>query len=217
MSDFETIFRFLYSGTLEVLRLVPICVLISLVLGVLIGIIQSVRVPVINQLISAYVILMCGIPPLLLLLIVFFIGGFEGEVTAAIFALSIYHAAYISEIFRGGIVALPRGQFEAADMIALQFHQKMVYVIIPQVWKSVLPAITGQYIILVKDTALVSAIGVMEILYNARQAMQIVDRPLLIYFLVGCLFFVICFSLERLEVWIQKRMGQSRLGDARAV
>lgn len=205
MAEAEVVFRFLGAGLLEVLWLIPICIVISLILGMIIGVIQTVRLPLINQLISLYLVFMRGAPPLVLLLVVFFVGGFESARVAAIFTLSIYHAAYIAEIFRGGIQALPQGQSEAADTIALRFHQKMIYVIIPQVWRSILPALTGQYIILVKDTALVSAIGVMEILYNARQAMQVVYQPILIYFYVALLFYVLCFSLERLSAFFEKR------------
>lgn len=202
----EVIFHFLGTGLLEVIRLIPICMIISLIGGVLIGVVQSARVPVVHQLISLYLVFMRGVPPLLLLLVVFFVAGFDSARFSAIFTLSIYHAAYIAEIFRGGIKAIPQGQFEAADTLALRFHQKMIYVIIPQVWRAVLPALTGQYIILVKDTALVSAIGVMEILYNARQAMQVVYQPLLIYFLVALLFYILCFSLERLSAFFEKHL-----------
>ena len=205
MAGSEVIFRFLGSGLLEVLWLTPICIIISLILGALLGVIQSVRLPFINQLILLYMVFMRGVPPLVLLLVVFFVAGFESARLAAIFTLSIYHAAYIAEIFRGGIQALPKGQFEAADTLALHFHQKMIHVIIPQVWRTILPALTGQYIILVKDTALVSAIGVMEILYNARQAMQVVYQPVLIYFYVALLFYILCFSLERLSAVFEKR------------
>ncbi|MBA7667180.1 putative glutamine ABC transporter permease protein GlnP [subsurface metagenome] len=214
MSDNEIIFRFLGMGVLEVIRLVPVCIGISLLVGIMLGIAQSIKIPVINQVISIYLVVMRGIPPLVLLLVVFFISGFSEARMAAIFALSIYHTAYISEIIRGGIVALPKGQFETADSLALRFHQKMLYVIIPQVWRSTIPSLTGQYIILVKDTALISAIGVMEILYNARQVMQVVYKPILIYFLVAVLFFVACFSLERLSALLEMRLRRSLLGGA---
>lgn len=207
MTDLIVIFRFLGAGFLEVIRLVPVCVLLSLLIGMVVGIIQFVRIPGIYQLLSVYLIAMRGIPPLVFLLLIFFVGGFESARVAAFMGLSVYHAAYISEIIRGGISSLPKGQFEAADSLALRFHQKMISIIIPQVWRSALPSIVGQYIILVKDTALVSALGVMEILYNARQAMQVVYQPLFIYFLVGFLFFIVCFSLERLSVFLEKRLA----------
>lgn len=206
MADLIIIFRFLGTGFLEVIRLVPLCVLFSLLIGMVVGITQFAKIPGVYQLFSAYLIVMRGIPPLVFLLLIFFVGGFESARVAAFLGLSLYHAAYISEIIRGGISALPQGQFEAADSLALRFHQKMISIVIPQVWRSALPAIVGQYIILVKDTALVSALGVMEILYNARQAMQVVYQPLFIYFLVGFLFFLVCFSLERLSVFLEKRL-----------
>ncbi len=206
MAGYDVIFHFLGTGLIEVIRLVPICVVLSLIAGALIGIVQTVRIPVVNQLISVYLVFMRGVPPLLLLLVVFFVAGFESARLSAVFTLSIYHAAYIAEIFRGGIQAIPLGQFEAADTLALRFHRKMIDVIIPQVWRAILPALTGQYIILIKDTALVSAIGVMEILYNARQAMQVVYKPILIYAIVGLLFYILCFSLERLSAYFERHL-----------
>lgn len=206
MNEYGVIFNFLGTGFLEIIRLIPICIILSLILGSCIGIIQTLKIPVLYQMISCYLIFMRGVPPLLLLLVVFFAAGFDSARITAILMLSIYHAAYVGEIFRGGIQALPRGQFEASDSIALRFHQKMIYVIIPQVWRTILPALTGQYIILIKDTTLVSAIGVMEILYNARQAMQVVYKPMLIYFLVALLFYGLCFSLECLSSYFEKRL-----------
>ncbi|MCG8550558.1 MAG: amino acid ABC transporter permease [Desulfobacterales bacterium] len=205
MNEYHVIFNFLGTGLLEVLYLIPVCILLSLVLGAGIGIFQTLKIPGIYQAVYCYLVFMRGVPPLLFLLMVFFVAGFDSARICAVLTLSLYHAAYVAEIFRGGIQALPKGQFDAADSIALRFHQKMIHVIIPQVWRTILPALTGQYIILIKDTALVSAIGVMEILYNARQAMQVVYKPLLIYFLVALLFYCLCFSLECLSSYFEKR------------
>lgn len=204
--SFVSMIRMLGEGALQTLRLLPFCIAVSLGGGVLLGILQSSKLPVVNQLISLYVLVMRGIPPLIILFLVFFSANLESGVVSAIVALSIYHTAYVTEIVRGGIASIPKGQFEAGKSIALRNARVMYHIIIPQIWRQILPALAGQYIILVKDTALVSVVGVREILWAGRQIMQLTYDPFPIYLLIGVFFYVICTVLEQLSVFAEKRV-----------
>jgi His/Glu/Gln/Arg/opine family amino acid ABC transporter permease subunit len=206
MADIITIVRFLSTGVIALIEVIPASVAISLVLGIIIGILGYLQIPIIRYIVSAYIIAMRGLPPLTLLLLVFFSGSFVSPIVTAIVVLSVYHGAYIAEIVRAGISAIPKGQHEGADSIGLSVIAKMVHVIMPQVWLSIIPSLVGQYIILIKDTTLISAIGVMELLNNARQIMQVVYRPITVYVIVAVFFFVICFFLENLSKHLERRI-----------
>ncbi|ADK80053.1 amino acid ABC transporter permease [Sediminispirochaeta smaragdinae] len=206
MADIITIVKFLSTGVIALIEVIPASVAISLVLGIIIGILGYLQIPIIRYIVSAYIIAMRGLPPLTLLLLVFFSGSFVSPIVTAIVVLSVYHGAYIAEIVRAGISAIPKGQHEGADSIGLSVIAKMVHVIMPQVWLSIIPSLVGQYIILIKDTTLISAIGVMELLNNARQIMQVVYRPITVYVIVAVFFFVICFFLENLSKHLERRI-----------
>lgn len=206
MSDYITIIKFLSSGVYELLKIIPISVVLSLILGTVIGILSYLKIPIIKYILYAYITIMRGVPPLILLLLVFFSGSFGDPIITAIVVLSIYHGAYIAEIVRAGISSIARGQHEAADSIGLSTVSKMVHVVMPQVWLSIIPSLVGQYVILIKDTTLISAIGVLELLNNARQIMQVVYRPISVYVIVAMFFFVICFCLEQLSRYLEKRI-----------
>ena len=173
--DIGTIIKFLSDGLLALLQVIPLSVLFSMVIGILIGAIgfledpgtSSDHFPVYHGHEGAS---SSDIAPAGLLLS----GSFVSPIVTAIVVLSIYHGAYIAEIIRAGIAAIPKGQHEGADSIGLSVVSKMVHVIMPQVWLTIIPSLVGQYVILIKDTTLISAIGVMELLNYARQIMQVV-------------------------------------------
>ncbi|MEM3658551.1 MAG: amino acid ABC transporter permease [Candidatus Hadarchaeum sp.] len=179
-------------GLQETVKLIPLCLLISIAGGVLLGIIRSYRVPIIDQILYLYIIFMRGIPPLIVLYIVFFLARLRSPFLAAIIGLSVYHIAYVSEIVRGGILAVPKGQFEAAKAVALTSVQTMVLVILPQIWYAIVPALAGQFIILIKDTALVSVIGARTILWAGQQIMNLTGKPFVPYLLVGFTYYILC-------------------------
>lgn len=205
---FLDILNTLKKGALETIKILPLCMLFSLITGTILGAIQSKKIPVVKYLINAYIIVMRGIPPLLLMMVFFFALNINVPFFAAIIVLSIYHSGYITEIVRGGIEAIPKGQFEAAESLGLSNFKIMTKVIIPQIWYQVIPALAGQYIILVKDTALISVIGVREILWSGRQLMQLTFKPFQIFFLIGTFFYLICFTLQQISIWAEKSLKQ---------
>jgi len=205
------ILRVLWLGSLETLRIVPLCIIISLIFGIIIGVIRSLRIPIVGQILTVYIVIMRGIPPLVLLFIIFFTLSLGSPLTSAIFCLSLYHTAYVGEIVKGGIQSIPKGQGEAAKALGLNTYQTMRFIMLPQIFYSILPALCGQYIILVKDTAIVSVIGVQEIVWSGRQVMQLVYRPFEIFFLIGMFFFVICYFLARVSAWLESKVKEETI------
>jgi polar amino acid transport system permease protein len=176
----------------------------STIVGLVAATLRTSRLPVGSQIARVYVEIFRGSPLLITLLVVYYgvaYAGYDMNVlVAAIIGISVYHGAYIAEIIRGGIEAVPRGQWEASRILGLSSTQTFTSVILPQTRKLVLPPLVGQYIALIKDTSLAFIIGLAEL---TRQGQSIIDRvgqPVLIYFLVAVIYFIICYPLS---LWVQ--------------
>ncbi|MCR5046993.1 MAG: amino acid ABC transporter permease [Treponema sp.] len=141
-----------------------------------------------------FLLLIRGTPLMLQLICVYFIPGLLFKWTfdrfvAAIIALSVNYAAYFAEIYRGGFESVPQGQREAAKVLGYSKAQTFVFIIIPQVVKRIIPAMGNEVITLVKDTALVQVIGVVELLHVAQSASNRVFSTVPL-FVAGAFYFI---------------------------
>ena len=122
--------------------------------------------------------------------------------TAAIIALAVNYAAYFAEIYRGGFESVPQGQKEAASVLGYSKSQAFVFIIVPQVIKRIMPAMGNEVITLVKDTALVTVIGVVELLHVAKSASNRVFSTVPL-FVAGAFYFImngiVTFAFSRIE------------------
>jgi polar amino acid transport system permease protein len=197
-------FPLLFQGLLMTLLLSVASMIGSTIVGLVAATLRTSRLPVGSQIARIYVEIFRGSPLLITLLVVYYGVAYAGYamnvLVAAIIGISVYHGAYIAEIIRGGIEAVPHGQWEASRILGLSSTQTFTSVILPQTRKLVLPPLVGQYIALIKDTSLAFIIGLAEL---TRQGQSIVDRvgqPVLIYFLVAIIYFIICYPLS---LWVQ--------------
>lgn len=180
--------------------------LFSLPLGLFIALARISKFNFLKILTGTYIWLLRGTPLLLQVFFIYFglpiLGITLERITAAIVAFSLNYAAYFAEIFRGGIQSIDRGQYESADVLGLTYPQTMKRIILPQMLKRVLPPVGNEFITLIKDTALVYAIGLGETL---RAAKIIVVRDFNITaFLVAAVFYllttlVLTFVFRKLE------------------
>ncbi|MCX4759781.1 amino acid ABC transporter permease [Streptomyces sp. NBC_01275] len=169
--------------------------------GLLVAAVRTSRVPVLAQLARIYLEVFRGTPLLIQMLFLYFGAAYLNlaGITvfgAALLALTLYQGAYIAEIFRAGIEAVPRGQGEAARVLGLTRVQTFTTVILPQTRAIVLPPLVGQYLSLIKDTSIAVVIGYAELL---RQGQAVIDRagdPATTYLAVAVLYFVICYPLS---------------------
>ena len=168
MDLIQTILPSLLDGLKMTLTLFFIIGISSIPLGFLIAVIRVYGPKWLGFLIQIYVFIMRGTPLLLQLMFVFFglplIGITLDRFSAAVLAYMINYAAYYAEIFRGGITAVPKGQFEAISVLGIGKVRGFFKIIIPQVTKIVLPSVGNEVIALVKDTSLVYVIGLGELL-----------------------------------------------------
>ena len=206
MDLIQTILPSLLDGLKMTLTLFFIIGISSIPLGFLIAVIRVYGPKWLGFLIQLYVFIMRGTPLLLQLMFVFFglplIGITLDRFSAAVLAYMINYAAYYAEIFRGGITAVPKGQFEAISVLGIGKVRGFFKIIIPQVTKIVLPSVGNEVIALVKDTSLVYVIGLGELL-RAGQIAANTYASLVPFLAVGIVYLsvtaVITVLLNKLE------------------
>jgi polar amino acid transport system permease protein len=179
-------------------------------IGFLLGIIRAGNQKLLKTLIGAWVDLIRGTPFLVQIFIVFFIlpdlrialQAFP----AAVLALGNEAACFICEIVAGGILAVPSGQREAATASGLSAFQQLRHVILPQAMRTILPPLVGQYVLIIKDSSVVSVIGVVDVTRVGWLTVQRIPQGILVFGLVGILYFVVCYPLIQLAGRLEKQM-----------
>jgi polar amino acid transport system permease protein len=181
------------------------------VIGFIWGVVRAMRIRVFKALLGAWVDVVRGTPFLVQVFIIFFIlpeFGIQLEAfPAAVIALTNLAACFICEIVAAGISAVPIGQREAATSTGLNWLQQLRHVILPQAMRVILPPLVGQYVLLIKDSSVVSAIGVMDVTRVGWLTVQRVPQGLLVFGLVAVMYFVICYPLVQLSSILEKRMS----------
>lgn len=205
------------DGSVTSLEVFFLTLIFSIPLALPVALGRMSKDKVLSSIINVFLLIIRGTPLMLQLLVVYFgpglfvrwlvSKGFDitfrwDRFTAAIIALSVNYAAYFAEIYRGGIESIPKGQYEAAHVLGYRPYQTFFRIVLPQVIKRIVPAMGNEVITLVKDTALVSVIGVSELLMVAkeRQGALFSFAPL---FIAGLFYFVmnwfVSIAFSRLE------------------
>ena len=179
-------------------------------LGLLVAAVRTSRIPVLAQLARGYLEVFRGTPLLIQMLFLYFGAAYLGLVGitvfgAALLALTLYQGAYIAEIFRAGIEAVPRGQWEAARVLGLPRIQTFFSVVLPQTRAIVLPPLVGQYLSLIKDTSIAVVIGYVELVRQGQAVIDRVGAPGTSYLAVAVLYFVICYPLSLLVRHMERK------------
>jgi len=174
-------FPLLLSGLRITLQLGAVSIIAGLLLGLLIALIRLYAVRPVSVLAKIYIDVFRSIPLLVLLIIVYYALPFVGlrmsPFMSAVCALTLVAGAYIAEIFRAGIEAIPRGQFEASQALGLGFRHMMQDVILPQAIRIVIPPLTNNCINVIKDTALASVVAMPDLLKQATQSQALEANP----------------------------------------
>lgn len=182
------------------------------VMGFLMGIGRASSSKLLANLIGAYTDIFRGTPVLVQVFVVFFIlpqAGVElDSFTAGAIALSNISACFISEIVASGIKAVPRGQVEAAVAAGLTRTQQLRLIVLPQATRMVVPSLVGQFVLLVKDSSVVSAIGLLDLTRSGWVIVQSVPNGLLVFSVVGMGYFLICYPLLHLSRKLESHGSQ---------
>ncbi|NQT58158.1 MAG: amino acid ABC transporter permease, partial [Bacteroidetes bacterium] len=199
-APFREIFFVTLKGVPVTFQVTVFAILGSLILGLLCGLGQVSQKRIWNLLAGVYVELIRGIPLLVQLIFIYYALGrfFQVEgIVAAIIALSICYGAYMGEIFRAGIQAVPKGQMEAAIALGLSRGQALRKVILPQTMKIILPAIGNEFIAMLKDSSLVSVIALRDILRRGREYISRTFLSLETMLIVALIYLIITLMLSR--------------------
>ena len=203
----------LMNGALITLEVFFLVLVLSIPLGIVIAFIMRFNIKLLNYFINIYIWIMRGTPLLLQLIFIYYVLPSVGirfdRLPAAIIAFTLNYAAYFAEIFRGGIESIPKGQYEAAKVLKFTQFQTIRYVILPQVIKIVLPSVFNEIMSLVKDTSLVYALGISDLILASRTAANR-DASLLPMFVAGAIYLILIGIVTIVSKRVEKRYNYDR-------
>ena len=206
-----------WGGLLLTLILAAIGIVACFPLGVLLALGRRSQLPVIRWVSTVYIEMVRGVPLITLLFMgsillpIFMPGDFQlDKVIRAMVVLTLFSASYMAENVRGGLQAIPQGQVEAAQAVGLTYPKTMLFIVLPQALRAVIPAIVGQSIALFKDTTLVSIVGLLDLLGIAR---SILGNPAWqglqpeVYLFIAVIYFVFCYAMSFGSQRVESELG----------
>lgn len=213
-----------YGLMLEGAKITILISLVALVcgfiLGLLICLIKMSKLKILKWPASAYIHILRGTPLFVQIFIIYFglpqfglqfpdIGPISSDFVTGAFALSINSSAYVAEIFRSGIQSVDKGQMEASRSLGLGYVDTMKFVIIPQAVKNILPALANEFITLVKESAIISVIGVQDLMFRAGIVRTSIAKAFEPYIVVAIMYLIITSVLSWLVGKLEKKLAQS--------
>jgi polar amino acid transport system permease protein len=201
-------FSYIVQGTAITIGVTLVALPFGLVIGLLMALIHTYGGKILNHVAAAYSLLMRGVPPIVLLFILYFI--LSGTINlspfwAGSFSLGIVSSAYQMEILRGALLAVGGGQMTAARAIGMSRLQSIQYIILPQALRLAIPPWSNEVSIVLKDSSLVYALGVPEILRRAQQLSATTQQPFLAYGTAALIYFVLVFATNRALDYFSER------------
>lgn len=200
----------LLDGAKITLQVFFIVIILSIPLGAVFAFLMKVNFKPLQWFLTLYVWIMRGTPLLLQLIFFYYVlpsvGVTFDRMPAAILAFTMNYAAYFAEIFRGGIEAIPKGQYEAAKVLKLTPFQTIQHIILPQVFKIVLPSVFNEVINLVKDSSLVYVLGVCDLLLASKTAANR-DATLAPMFIAGLIYLLLIGIVTIISKQVEKKFS----------
>ena len=215
----ESRWHYLTNGLKTTLIITFFAVILGFVLGFLVAIVRSThdktgKMKILNALCRVYLTVIRGTPMVVQLLITYFVifGSVNIDKTlVAVLAFGINSGAYVAEIFRSGIMSIDKGQMEAGRSVGLTYASTMRYIIIPQAFKNVLPALGNELITLVKETSVVTVIGLRDLTKGAMIVQSKTYQALVPYVAIAAIYLVIVMFLTWIMGKMERRLRQSDL------
>ncbi len=212
--DYMNLLAVLMRGTLTTLALFGLIICASIPGGMLLSLAARARFKPLVWLVNGFIFIMRGTPLMLQLMFVYFgipflpfIGPYiaiQDRFAAAVVAFSLNYAAYFAEIFRGGFLAVDKGQYEAAKVLGLSKSQTILRVVFPQMFRVALPAVCNESMILIKDTALVNVVGVIDLLKTAQGQVD-AQATVVPYLFAAVIYLILNTGLTFLFHFLEKR------------
>ena len=209
LARFWEILRFLLPAVPATLQITFASFLLALTLGVAVGLLRIQKQPLLRATGRLYVDCIRGVP---LLVIIFFVYFGLGRIlhlpqfVAGVLAIGLCYSAYIGESVRAGIEAIPNGQWEAARSLGMSWPQTMRHVVLPQAFRIVIPPLMNEFISCLKDSSLVSVVGLRELTRAGRDYASARFVDFQTWFVVGLLYLAMTLALTRLSGALERRM-----------
>lgn len=209
--------HYIAEGLLNTIKITFFAVLLGIVIGLIVGTIRSTydkthKLKVLNFLCNIYLTVIRGTPVLVQLLIIYYVIFASvriDKVLVAVLAFGINSGAYVAEIFRSGILSIDNGQFEAGRSLGFNYPQTMWYIVMPQAFKNVLPALCNEFIALLKETSIAGYIGIQDLTKGGdiiRSRTYSAFMPLLA---VAALYLIIVLIFTQFIKILERRLRQS--------
>lgn len=197
--------------------------IIGFLLGLLVAILRTIpvsrsdslwkRIPmkILSFLLSVYIEVFRGTPMIVQAMVIYYgalqyMGVNMPVVFAAIFIVSINTGAYMAEIVRGGIISVDKGQKEAAHAIGMTHWQSMVYVVLPQAVRNIMPSIGNEFVVNIKDSSVLNVISLSELYFISKSAAGTYLRYFEVFFITACIYLILTFTITRILRLIERRM-----------
>ena len=202
----------LLDGLWMTIKLTLVSFVLALIIGILIGLFSVSPSKVLRLIATIYVDIIRGIPLMVLAFFIYFgmpgILGFNIPVfLAGIITLTLNSSAYLSEIVRGGINAVPKGQMEASRSLGLSYHRAMQKIILPQAIKIMIPSFVNQFVISLKDTTILSSIGLIELLQSGKIIVARNLQSTMVYFTIALIYLILITALTKLAKVLEKKVN----------
>ncbi|SCW65159.1 polar amino acid transport system permease protein [Paenibacillus tianmuensis] len=216
-------YMFFIDGAKMTLILTIFTVIFGVLLGMVIALMRMSRIWLLKAFAVSYIEFIRGTPMLVQLYIFYYglpklgihfpevpgLGSSFPDMMAAIIALSINSAAYVAETFRAGIQSIDKGQMEAARSLGMPHAMAMRFIILPQALRNILPALGNEFIVVIKETSIVSVIGIGELMYKADTVRGNTFQPFEPLILAAIIYFIMTFTLTKLLGVAERRMKSS--------
>ena len=196
--------------------------LAGFLLGLLVAILRTIptspkdptvkRVPlkILSWLLGVYIEVFRGTPMIVQAMVIYYGGMTVGVrlpvLTAAILIVSVNTGAYMAEIIRGGIISVDKGQKEAAHAIGMTHWQSMIYVVLPQAVRTIMPSIGNEFVVNIKDSSVLNVISVNELFFMSKSAAGTYLRYFEVFFITACIYLVLTFTVTRLLRLLERKM-----------
>lgn len=201
----------LARGTLTTLYLSAAAVVLATVLGVVLALLQLYGGVILRALVEVYLYVVRGVPLLVLLFAMYYALPYANvqiePVMGGILVIGIYFGAFMTEVFRGSVLSVPKGQWEAARTVGLTTPRILLDVVLAQAMRVAGPPFINTCIMVVKGTSLVAIIGLADVTYIGKQIVERTLAPFEIFGAVALVYFVICFALSRLGHYLERRVS----------
>ena len=215
--------NFFYEGIRNTLIISAFSVLAGTVLGTLMAMMRMSKILPLRMIAVAYIEFIRGTPLMVQLMFIFyglpmigikfpdvsFIPDFS-RFAAGIVAMSINSCAYVAEIIRSGIQAVDSGQLEAARSIGYSHPQAMAYVVLPQAIRNILPALGNEFVVVIKESSIVSVIGIADLMFRTKDVIAVTYRTMASLAIVAIIYFCMTFLGGRLIAWMERRMSHGK-------